>query len=276
MRLLRVLEMGRSSGGRCVRLTRVRIIAATNRDPPNAALRTLRDDLSPPRRVPVPSAALRREGDADLIAELFFQLNERGGPESASRGRRFRQSANYGGRARSSSSRTPATAHFIMPRRRRHHLASCWPQVTRGLPQVRSARRSLNGEAAIYATLDHCQGTKLRCAEILGVSLKTLYKRLAAYPSADPRMSRYYPRLNELSTTTCCGWHYHPGPSPRQMIESSSQTTTRSCARLSSSPTLDMEVPAKRAFAETIALSARGVRHLLWYISMPDRTASTR
>jgi DNA-binding NtrC family response regulator len=36
---------------------------------------------------------------------------------------------------------------------------------------------------AIFATLDHCRGHKRRCAEILGVSLKTLYNRLAEYQS---------------------------------------------------------------------------------------------
>jgi DNA-binding NtrC family response regulator len=40
---------------------------------------------------------------------------------------------------------------------------------------------------AIYATLDHCKGNKRRCAEILGVSLKTLYNRLSAYQSAGAR-----------------------------------------------------------------------------------------
>ena len=34
---------------------------------------------------------------------------------------------------------------------------------------------------AIFATLDHCHGNKRRAAEMLGVSLKTLYNRLAAY-----------------------------------------------------------------------------------------------
>ena len=36
---------------------------------------------------------------------------------------------------------------------------------------------------AIYATLDLCDGNKRRCAEMLGVSLKTLYNRLTEYQS---------------------------------------------------------------------------------------------
>jgi len=40
---------------------------------------------------------------------------------------------------------------------------------------------------AIYATLDHCKGNKRRCAEILGVSLKTLYNRLSAYQNSGVR-----------------------------------------------------------------------------------------
>ena len=42
---------------------------------------------------------------------------------------------------------------------------------------------------AIFATLDLCEGNKRRCAEMLGVSLKTLYNRLAGYQSetAPPR-----------------------------------------------------------------------------------------
>lgn len=37
---------------------------------------------------------------------------------------------------------------------------------------------------ALLATLDHCAGNKRRCAELCGVSLKTLYNRLAAYREA--------------------------------------------------------------------------------------------
>jgi DNA-binding NtrC family response regulator len=40
---------------------------------------------------------------------------------------------------------------------------------------------------AIFATLDHCAGNKRRAAEILGVSLKTLYNRLAAYQGGASR-----------------------------------------------------------------------------------------
>jgi len=35
----------------------------------------------------------------------------------------------------------------------------------------------------IYATLDHCDGNKRRCAQLLGISLKTLYNRLSSYQS---------------------------------------------------------------------------------------------
>jgi len=37
---------------------------------------------------------------------------------------------------------------------------------------------------AICATLEACDGDKRRCADLLGVSLKTLYNRLAGYNAA--------------------------------------------------------------------------------------------
>ena len=43
---------------------------------------------------------------------------------------------------------------------------------------------------AIFATLDHCEGNKRRCAEMLGVSLKTLYNRLAEYQAGGAESPR--------------------------------------------------------------------------------------
>ena len=37
----------------------------------------------------------------------------------------------------------------------------------------------------IFATLEYCRGNKKRAAEILGVSLKTLYNRLTEYNATD-------------------------------------------------------------------------------------------
>jgi len=42
---------------------------------------------------------------------------------------------------------------------------------------------------AIFATLDHCRGNKRRAAEMLGVSLKTLYNRLTAYQADGARLA---------------------------------------------------------------------------------------
>jgi DNA-binding NtrC family response regulator len=41
----------------------------------------------------------------------------------------------------------------------------------------------------IFATLEHCSGNKRRAAEVLGVSLKTLYNRLAEYAQHSAEMS---------------------------------------------------------------------------------------
>jgi DNA-binding NtrC family response regulator len=51
-------------------------------------------------------------------------------------------------------------------------------RITVGTP-LDAAERKL-----IRATLDHCGGNKNRAADILGISLKTLYNRLNAYRDA--------------------------------------------------------------------------------------------
>ena len=56
--------------------------------------------------------------------------------------------------------------------------------------RIRVGSRAVDVEQQlIMATLDACGGNKQKAAEILGVSLKTLYNRLAAYKEADKRES---------------------------------------------------------------------------------------
>ena len=45
-------------------------------------------------------------------------------------------------------------------------------------------------KTTIFATLEHCRGNKKRAAEILGVSLKTLYNRLTEYNAVEEQDSR--------------------------------------------------------------------------------------
>jgi DNA-binding NtrC family response regulator len=42
----------------------------------------------------------------------------------------------------------------------------------------------------IFATLEHCGGVKERTAEVLGISLKTLYNRLREYGQAGEAVAR--------------------------------------------------------------------------------------
>ncbi|HVF64774.1 MAG TPA: sigma-54 dependent transcriptional regulator [Casimicrobiaceae bacterium] len=197
VRLLRVLETGRfvRVGGDGELNADVRIIAATNRDPQTAVREgRLREDLMYRLAVfPINLPTLsEREGDAELIAELFLsQLNDRAGSS-----KRFSRSAlsairDYSWPGNVRELKNAVQRAFIMAE----------DVVEMNLGQL--AGREMAGASlkfpvgtslaemekqAIYATLDHCKGNKRRCAEILGVSLKTLYNRLAAYQNSEPRM----------------------------------------------------------------------------------------
>ena len=190
VRLLRVLETGRvvRIGGDREIGTDLRIIAATNRDP-HTAMRdgVLREDLMYRLAVfPITLPPLRdRDGDAELIAEHFLrELNDEAGTE-----KRFTRAARDAIR----SHRWPGNVRelrnaihraFIMAddvvELNLGALAGAAPVGDRiefviGTPLAELERR------ALLATLDHCDGNKRKCAEILGVSLKTLYNRLSAY-----------------------------------------------------------------------------------------------
>ena len=197
VRLLRVLESGKfvRVGGDGELNADVRIIAATNRDPQTAVREgRLREDLMYRLAVfPIHLPPLaEREGDAELIAELFLsQLNDRAGSQ-----KRFSRAAlsairDYSWPGNVRELKNAVQRAFIMAEDlveiNLGQLAG--PEVTGACLKFPVGTSLAEMEKqAIYATLDHCKGNKRRCAEILGVSLKTLYNRLAAYQNAEPKM----------------------------------------------------------------------------------------
>jgi DNA-binding NtrC family response regulator len=178
----------------------VRIVAATNRDPKQAVAEgKLREDLLYRLLVfPIDLPPLReRKGDLELLTQHFLDaLN-----------------------ARANTTKTISEA--AIARLRRH----TWPGNVRELKHVIErafilaptevdedaiplARETIAETAApnesgvavevgvsiaelerrlILATLRHCEGNKNKAAEILGISLKTLYNRLNAYKGFPPQ-----------------------------------------------------------------------------------------
>ena len=192
-RLLRVLETGRYArvGGEQELRARARIIAATNRDLRDAVRDgSLREDLMYRLAVfPIALPPLReRDGDPELLAEHFLrQLNETEGAQKM-----FSRQAI----ALIRSHRWPGNVRELKNAVQRAFIL-CEGIVeidVDGLACARPEGRSLTlpvglpladiEKRVICSTLDLCDGNKRRCAEMLGVSLKTLYNRLAAYQSA--------------------------------------------------------------------------------------------
>jgi DNA-binding NtrC family response regulator len=192
VKLLRVLETGtvaRIGGDQQVNVD-VRVVAATNRDPQKAVTEgKMREDLLYRLQVfPIHMPPLRDRGDDVILLADFFlgQLNERQGTA-----KRFTEES--------------------MDRLRTH----TWPGNVRELKNVvhrafimadqeispRCLPREVGGDSGILrslhfqvgasiedvehrlimATLDAYGGNKRKTADILGVSLKTLYNRLNSY-----------------------------------------------------------------------------------------------
>ncbi len=194
VRLLRVLETGRFTrvGGEEELRARVRIIAATNRDPMQAVQDgQLREDLMYRLAVfPIALPPLReRDGDPELLAEHFLRiLNDDEGTS-----RPFSRQAIATIRAH----RWPGNVRELKNAVQRAYilsddqveldfagLACAEPvgnclRVPVGTPLAEIERQ------VIYATLDLTDGNKRRCAEMLGISLKTLYNRLTEYHTGD-------------------------------------------------------------------------------------------
>jgi DNA-binding NtrC family response regulator len=193
VRLLRVLETSRYTrvGGEQELRTRARVVAATNRDPQEAVREgRLREDLMYRLAVfPIEVPPLReRDGDAELLAEHFLrQLNKTEGTRKSFSRQAITVIRSY---------RWPGNVRELKNAVQRAHILSddvvdidflgtdaaapvgeCL-RVPVGTPLAEIERQ------AIHSTLDLCEGNKRRCAEMLGVSLKTLYNRLAEYQSA--------------------------------------------------------------------------------------------
>jgi DNA-binding NtrC family response regulator len=219
VRLLRVLESGRFCrvGGDQEIEASVRVIAASNRDLGRAVTEgRLREDLMYRLCViPLPVPPLRdREGDALLLAEMFLaDLNiEHGTEKTYTQQARERLAAfSWPGNVRELKNvvhrgyvLSDEQVEVDVPDSGKGAIAQ--PQATAmvvvpGMPSINSAiaaRTSAPGgardvtirvgtslddaeRALIMATLDSVAGSKAKAAQVLGISLKTLYNRLHAY-----------------------------------------------------------------------------------------------
>jgi DNA-binding NtrC family response regulator len=193
-KLLRVLESGTLTrvGGEARIPVNVRLIAASNR-PPKGAIRAgkLREDLYYRLNVfPIVLPPLRDRGeDALMLADQFLdEMNK-------SEGTAKRLSAKA--RERILACPWPGNVRELKNELHRAFIMSdgvieldgltAGPQASSALPagvhQPPDVGVSLNDSERqlILATLERCGGDKKKAAEILGISLKTLYNRLHLY-----------------------------------------------------------------------------------------------
>ncbi|NIE66232.1 sigma-54 dependent transcriptional regulator [Burkholderia sp. Ax-1719] len=194
VKLLRVLETGMFMrvGTTKEIETDVRLIAATNRDPEQAvADGKLRLDLYHRLNVfPINLPPLRERGkDVELLAQAFLdELNERHGTKKQFPAAVREMLATYPwpGNVRE-------LKNYVQ---RAHIMAGNEGDLTAAVPLQISLSKPVAGTAVtipfgtsladadrqlILATLEQCGGVKTRAAEILGISLKTLYNRLVEY-----------------------------------------------------------------------------------------------
>ena len=198
VKLLRVLETGqvlRIGGDQPVH-SDVRVVAATNRSPAQSVNEgTLREDLYYRLNVfPIILPPVReRRGDVTLLAHYFLeQLNA-----AESTQKRFSAAAlerierhEWPGNVR--ELKNAVQRAYIMAE---NEIEPSSLPADLGAPAVTAAAGPGGSEPAlkvgtslgeaerhlILATLDHYAGDKKKTAEILGISLKTLYNRLNVY-----------------------------------------------------------------------------------------------
>jgi len=198
VKLLRVLETGRFTrvGGTEDIEVDVRLVTATNRDPYQAVREgRLREDLLYRLAVfPLNLPALRERGDdVARLADFFLErLNvkytaaKRFSPTALAQMR----SHHWPGNVR--DLRNCVERSFILSDEE-VDLEITRPGPTAG-PRVGSdgcVRVPLGSTVAdaeremILATIDHCGGNKRKAADVLGISVKTVYNKLAEYGMAE-------------------------------------------------------------------------------------------
>ncbi len=193
VKLLRVLETGsiiRIGGDQPVDVD-VRVIAASNRRPEDAiAEGKFREDLHYRLNVfPIQLPPLReRHGDIDLLAEHFLhELNKADGTAktlSLTCKDRLR-TYEWPGNVRELKNLVQRAfilaegeidVECLPPELSADHAGTnSQPALKVGTSLAETERR------LILATLDHYEGDKKKAAEVLGISLKTLYNRLNLY-----------------------------------------------------------------------------------------------
>jgi DNA-binding NtrC family response regulator len=193
VKLLRVLESGKLTrvGGDEPIPVDVRLIAASNRVPKEAVkVGKLREDLFYRLNVfPIVLPPLRdREEDVLLLAERFVEsLNAAGGTTkqlSAAALERIRAHA-WPGNVR--ELKNQLNRAFIMSDDRIEIgdldvevAPATFPPGAKQAPDMGASLDDAERQH-ILATLEHCGGDKKKAAEVLGISLKTLYNRLNQY-----------------------------------------------------------------------------------------------
>jgi two-component system, NtrC family, response regulator AtoC len=192
VKLLRVLETGtvaRIGGDQQVEVD-VRVIAATNRDPLKVVSEgKLREDLLYRLQVfPVHMPPLRERGDdIMLLADYFLaQLNERQGSSKRFTGEAVSRLNGHHWPGNVRELKNVVHRAFIMAEE--EICPRCLPREVGGdSGSVKSLHFQVGNSIEeverrlILATLEVYGGNKRKTADILGVSLKTLYNRLNTY-----------------------------------------------------------------------------------------------
>ncbi|RZI40251.1 sigma-54-dependent Fis family transcriptional regulator [Herbaspirillum sp. HC18] len=201
VKLLRVLETGSFMriGSNLEIETDVRVIAASNRDPEQAVAEgKLRLDLYHRLNVfPLRIPPLRERGaDIELLAQHFLeQLNATHGANKVLSSDGVACLSNYHWPGNVRELRNYVQRAFILSD---HTIdaAALAPVITTQSPVGLTLAIPVGTSLAdvdrklIYATLELCGGVKKRAADILGISLKTLYNRLEEYGPYEGAMQK--------------------------------------------------------------------------------------